>query len=281
MYYSFQDTENLYMIMDYFSGGDLRYLISRRNDFIEKEVKFITASIALTINYLHKNNVLHRDLKPEKFIFGKNGHLHLTGFGLSFKCKKGETIVSASGTPGYMAPETIINKPHNFSADYYALGIIIYELMIGERPYQGKNRQEIKEAMFKSEVNLNENNLPSSWDINVISLINGLLKRVKKYRLGNNGFDEIKNHPWLKDIQWDKIENNEFPSPFIFESEDNFDESYAAMGENDSIYEGNKELYINEVNEELALKDFYFNYKDKIKNEENEDNEEKKKKIKK
>ena len=278
MYYAFQDTENLYMIMDYFSGGDLRYLICHRNDFIEREVKFITACIALTINYLHKNNVIHRDLKPEKFIFGKNGYLHLTGFGVSLKCKKGETVVSKSGTPGYMAPETIINKPHNFSVDYYALGIIIYELMLNERPYKGNNRQEIKEAMFKSEVNLDENDIPSGWDINVKDLINGLLKRNKKYRLGNNGFDEIKNHPWLKDIKWDKIENNEFPSPFIFEAEDNFDKSYCDLIENDSIYEGNKQLYIDEVNAELYLKDFYFNSRDKIKNEENKENE---KKIKK
>ena len=269
MYYAFQDTGNLYMITDYFSGGDLRYFICSRNYFEERETKFIIACIALIINYLHENNVIHRDIKPEKFVFGKDGYLRITGFGVSFKCKKGETVISASGTPGYMAPETIINQPHNFSVDYFALGVMLYELMLGERPYQGKDRKIIKEAMFNIEINLDEDDLPNGWDINVIDLINRLLKRKKKFRLGSNGFDEVKNHPWFKDIQWDKIENCEFVSPIKIKEGDNFDEEYAAEKEDESIYEGNKQLYINKINESLVYKDFYFNYEDKIKNDEN------------
>ncbi len=94
------------------------------------------------------------------------------------ECKKEETVISASGTPGYMAPEAIINKPHNFSVDYFALGVILYELTMGERPYQGKDRKEIKEKMFNVEINVDKKDIPSDWDINVAELINGLIKRL-------------------------------------------------------------------------------------------------------
>ena len=170
MYYAFQDKENLYFVVEYFSRGDLRYHICKKDYFYEKETKFIISCIALIINYLHENNVIHRDIKP---IFGNNGYLYLTGLSLAMECKKEETVISASGTPGYMAPEAIINKPHNFSVDYFALGIILYELTMGERPYQGKDRKEIKEKMFNVEINVDKNDIPSDWDINVAELING------------------------------------------------------------------------------------------------------------
>lgn len=270
MYYAFQDTENLYMVTEYFSGGDLRYLICRRNYFEEKEVKFIASCILLILNYLHENNIIHRDIKPEKLVFGKDGYLHLTGFGIAMECKKEETIINASGTPAYMAPETIINKPHNFLVDYFALGVLLYELTMGERPFQGKDRKEIKEQIFNIKINLDEDDIPEGWDISLADLINRLLKLKKKFRLGTNGFDEVKNHPWFKDIQWDKIENFEFVSPFVIEDGDNFDKEHAEKKDDDSIYEGNKQLYINKINESLIYKNFYYNYEDK-KNKENKE----------
>ena len=142
MYYAFQNDENLYIIMDYLSGGDLRYLICRRDNFTEDEVKFIAACITLNLNYIHEKNIIHRDLKPENLVFGSDGYLHLTDFGIALEYHRGNIgVKSASGTPGYMAPEAINNKPQDFCVDYFALGVIVYELMMGERPYQGKNRK--------------------------------------------------------------------------------------------------------------------------------------------
>jgi hypothetical protein len=175
-----------------------------------------------------------------------------------------------------MAPEAIINRPHDFCVDYFALGVIIYELMIGERPYQGKNRKEIKEQMFTLEIKLDNEDMPEDWeDDNILDLINRLLKRKKAKRLGCKGCSEIKNHPWFKDTQWDQIESCTLNSPFIFDSEDNFDDSYAQKQDNDSIYEGKKELYIIEVNESMTFKNFYFNIEEKIADKENneEDND--------
>ena len=263
MYYAFQDSDTLYIIMDYLSGGDLRYHICRKSYFNEKETKFIAACITLSLNYIHEKKIIHRDLKPENLVFGSDGYLHLTDFGIAMEYKK-EGVISASGTPGYMAPEAIINKPHDFCVDYFALGVIVYELMMEERPYQGKNRKEIKEQMFTLEIKLDNNDMPEDWkDDNILDFINRLLKRKKQKRLGYNGCKEIKNHPWFKDIKWEQIEKCTFNSPFFFYTEDNFDDSYAKKQDNDSIYEDKKELYIMEVNESMTFKNFYFNIEEK------------------
>ena len=239
MYYAFQDDDTLYIIMDYLSGGDLRYHICRRNYFTEEETRFIAACITLNLNYIHDKNVVHRDLKPENLVFGGDGYLHLTDFGIAMEYHRGETgVISASGTPGYMSPEAIINKPHDFSTDYFALGVIVYELMMGERPYQGRNRKEIREQMFSIEIKLDNDDLPDDWeDNNIIDFINKLLARKKKKRLGYKNGLEVKNHPWFNDISWTQIENMTIDSPFVFDTEDNFDDSYANQQENDSIYE--------------------------------------------
>ena len=266
MYYAFQDEDTLYIILDYLSGGDLRYHICRRNYFTEIETKFIAACITLSLDYIHERNVIHRDLKPENLVFGGDGYLRLTDFGIAMEYKRGGNgVVSASGTPGYMAPEAIINKPHDFAVDYFALGVIVYELMMGERPYQGRNRKEIKEQMFSIEIKLDNDDLPEDWeDDNIIDFINKLLMRKKKKRLGYQSCAEIKNHPYFSDISWSQIENMTMESPFMFDTEDNFDESYAQKQDNDSIYDGKKEIFIYEVNESTLFKDFYFNIEDKI-----------------
>ena len=276
MYYAFQDDETLYIVMDYLSGGDLRYLICRRNYFTEIETKFIAACITLNLNYIHEKNIIHRDLKPENLVFGSNGYLHLTDFGIALEYHRGDKGVrSASGTPGYMAPEAITNKRQEFSVDYFALGVIVYELMLDERPYQGKNRKEIKEQMFNIEIKLDKDDLPDEWkNGHVIDFINKLLERKKKNRLGYNSDIEVKEHPWFNDIPWEQIENMTYDSPFIFDTEDNFDDSYAQMQENDSIYEGNKEFFILEVNDSNLFKDFYFNIEDKYLKEIEEKNKE-------
>ena len=266
MYYAFQDKENLYIILNYLSGGDLRYHICRKDFFTEQEIKFVSSCIILNLNYLYEKNIVCRDLKPENLIFDSNGYLYLSSLNIAMECKKGETITSLTGTPGYMAPETIINRPHDFCADYFAFGVILYELTFNERPYNGNNRKEITDQMFtKEEINLNNDDLPEDFeDYNIIDLINGLLKRKKGKRLGSKGISEIKNHPYFKNIPWEEIENMKFKSPFIINNEDNFDKSYVEEEDSDSIYEGKKENYINEINESLVFNNFYFNIEDKL-----------------
>jgi serine/threonine protein kinase len=125
MAYAFQDTENLFLVMDYLNGGDLRYHMGNRRRFTENESKFIVACIIIALQYLHFNNVIHRDLKPENLVFDREGYLGLTDLGVS-RTYKPSNASDTSGTPGYMAPEVICRRDHSFPVDFFALGVIAY-----------------------------------------------------------------------------------------------------------------------------------------------------------
>ncbi len=141
---SFQDRRNLYLVMPNFKGGDLRYHLIQKRIFTEEQTKFFVACIILGLEYIHSNNIIHRDIKPENLIFDESGFLYITDFGIA-KYWRPENSKDSSGTPGYMAPEVMSKKNHSFSVDFYALGIIIYESIMGRRPYQGRNRREIQQ----------------------------------------------------------------------------------------------------------------------------------------
>ena len=258
MHYAFETKENVCIIMDYFSGGDLRYHICKRPHFTEKEVKFITANILIALQYIHANHIIHRDLKPENLVFDNKGYLHLTDFGIAHEYYVGDLIMDSSGTPGYMSPEVMVKLPHNFAVDFYSLGVIIHELMTGKRPYSGTSRKDLKEQMAVKEAKLKYSNLPKKWkDGSVIDLVNGLLKRKWNERLGARGVEEVMRHPWLKDIDWTTIKLQKATSPFVFHSEDNFDEGYANK-KIESKYEENKEYYLSVINASKYFKFFYY-----------------------
>ena len=258
MHYAFQTQTHLYIILDYLSGGDLRYYICKHNIFTEKETKFIISNIILSLEYIHSNHIIHRDIKPENLVFDSKGYLHLTDFGIAYEHHENDILINSSGTPGYMAPEVLIKKPHSFEVDFYALGIIIFELVYGKRPYNGKTRKEIRDQVISREVKLKNCNLPLNWDENLIDFINGLLKRKIKNRLGHIGISEIKNHPFLNDVNWEEIEKMNLQSPFIFYGEDNFDKSYA--NKKDEEYDELKiEEYVKLINDSNVYCNFYYN----------------------
>lgn len=134
MHYAFQSREYLYIILDYMSGGDLRYHICRQRTFTEQQVKFFISCLLLALEYLHSNKLVHRDVKPENILFDEKGYLYLTDMGivLPFDSNNSYALVDSSGTPGYMAPEVMFQQPHGFSCDFYAVGVIMHELMIGK-----------------------------------------------------------------------------------------------------------------------------------------------------
>jgi serum/glucocorticoid-regulated kinase 2 len=161
MNFSFQDKDYLFMINDLMSGGDLRYWYTKKKVFTEKECKFIIACIILGLEYLHTNKIIHRDLKPENILFDKKGYVHIADFGIAKELKNEpeERIIDASGSPGYMSPETIFKKPHSYASDFFSLGVICYEMMMKKRPYIGKNRQEIKEKMASEFIQIKNNEI--------------------------------------------------------------------------------------------------------------------------
>ncbi|KAM3134942.1 hypothetical protein pb186bvf_012942 [Paramecium bursaria] len=221
MHYAFQDRENLYLVLDLLRGGDLRYHLGKMRRFNEEQTKFFVCCIVLALQYLHQNGIIHRDLKPENLVFDKDGFMRLTDLGVA-RLNKDSVANDTSGTPGYMAPEVMCRMEHSYQVDYYALGVIAYELLLGKRPYNGKNRQEIREQILAKQVQIKDtsNGLSSKS----IDFINKLILRKPQQRLGANGIDEIVNHPWLKGYPWGKLLNKDIKSLYIPGSIDgNFD----------------------------------------------------------
>ena len=248
MHYSFQDSNNLYLIMDYLSGGDLRYQYCLDIDFNEEQAKFLICCILLSLEYIHSNNILHRDLKPENLVFDRNGYLKLTDFGIAKIYNKNiDNSKENSGTLGYMAPEVLFNCRHDYRCDYYALGILGYEMMFHQRPYDFKNRKDAREKILEKEAKIDSGSLRDGWSLTFMDFINQLLKRKPEDRLGKNGIEEIKNHPFLKYFNWKDLYLMKIKAPFIpSKIDDNYDEQYCNNEE--IMSEENKIKYKNIMN---------------------------------
>ena len=227
--YSFQDKEHLYLVLDYLPGGDLRFHMYKNKFFSEIQIKFIISNLILALDYIHNNNIIHRDIKPENLVFDTRGYLHLTDFGIARQIRKDKIITDKSGTPGYFPPEVLLHKSQNFVSDFFSLGVIGYELIFGKKPFSGRNKKEIAEKLLYRNIDLRKYNLPEGYTQSLADFITRLLKRNKTERLGNNGINEIKNHSWLKDVDWDTMENKLIDVqnlPFQPMIGDNFDYHY-------------------------------------------------------
>ena len=265
LYFSFQDKDNLYLILDYYSGGDLRFYLNKSIQFNEMQIKFLVANIILSLKYLHQNNILHRDIKPENLVFDEKGYLNLADFGISKKIKKNRPIKERSGTPGYLSPEIISKKNQTFVCDYFPLGIIIYELIFLKRPFNGKSKQEVFENILHQNIKLKNHKLPNLFidspsASELVDFINGLLKRKAEERLGFKGINELISHPWLNGIDWDIMKEKLFKEediPFIPSPGDNFD--YIKANEKIKEKEENYNSYLKLINNSTLFKSFYFN----------------------
>ena len=218
----------MYLVLDLLTGGDLRYQIGhhRKRYFSEQQTKFFISCIIESLIYIHSKNIIHRDIKPENLVFDSKGYLHTTDFGIAkFISKKNRN--ETSGTPGYMAPEVMKGLDHTKSVDFFAVGVITYELMMGKRPYIGKNRKEIKEQMMSKQIYIDKEMLPFDWSEESADFINGLLIRKDLKRLGYYNDLEIKNHPWFNDINFDELVKKNIEAPFLPKmNHDNYDKKY-------------------------------------------------------
>ena len=276
MHFSFQDTDNLYIAMDLLTGGDLRYHICKHKKFFEEQTKFFIACIILSLDYIHTNNILHRDLKPENLVLDSNGYMKLTDFGIA-KVYKKENFRETSGTLGYMAPEVLCAQNHTIAVDYFALGVIGYELMNGTRPYIGKNRKEIKEKIMAKQVQVKKEQIPRGWSVESADFINRLLQRKPINRLGLRGSIEVKEHLWFKDFDWKGLYLYKLKAPFIPKQGDNFDHRYCNAPDKSGV--NTLERYRNIMNsakyKEAFIDFYYFNRFSKI-NSNNKDFDNKK-----
>ena len=232
MHFAFQDFYNLYLVMDLLTGGDLRYHIARKRTFSETQTKFIIANMLLALEYIHNNNIIHRDIKPENLVLESNGYVRITDFGVA-KINEEDNSSETSGTPGYMAPEVILVQNHSFPSDFFALGVIGYEFMLGYRPYLGRGRKEIKQLIISKQAKLKSDDIPEDWSNESMDFINQLLQRKPKKRLGFNGVGEIKNHPWMKNMDWESLSKKLIDAPFVPPTtKENFDKRYCEGQDN-------------------------------------------------
>ena len=225
MVYSFQDHDYLYLVMDLLPGGNLRYHLSIKNHFNEKQIKFLIGCIMIGLKYIHGQNILHRDIKPENLVFDSNGYLRITDFGIA-KHYVINNKKDTSGTIGYLAPEVLCNVNHNFSIDYYAVGIITYELMYGHRPYLGKTKHEVKQLILTRQAEIDYDDLPSGFSNETADFINKLIQRKPKNRLGKDNINEVIGHPWFNEFDWDNTSKKKLKAPYVPKLGDNFDKKY-------------------------------------------------------
>ena len=212
---SFQNQLNLFLVMELLTGGDLRYhFLNYAFFFTERQLKFLLANMILGIEYIHSKGVVHRDIKPENIIFNSKGYLKITDFGISCYKEKLDKK-DDSGTPAYMAPETIKGKKQDYSVDFYSLGVVGYEVMKGIVPYDSNDRDEIKKMMKNDEIHLTKKDkLKTTYSEFCLDFINRLLEKDPEERLGYNGGEkELKEHSFFTGIDWDSIQKLKYKSP--------------------------------------------------------------------
>uniref|UniRef100_A0A8C3S6L3 non-specific serine/threonine protein kinase n=1 Tax=Chelydra serpentina TaxID=8475 RepID=A0A8C3S6L3_CHESE len=212
LHYAFQTEGKLYLILDFLRGGDLFTRLSKEVMFTEEDVKFYLAELALGLDHLHSLGILYRDLKPENILLDDEGHIKLTDFGLSKEAIDHEKkAYSFCGTVEYMAPEVVNRQGHTHSADWWSYGVLMFEMLTGSLPFQGKDRKETMTFILKAKLGM-----PQFLSSEAQSLLRALFKRNPANRLGktSDGAEEIKRHPFYSTIDWNKLYRREIKPPF-------------------------------------------------------------------
>ncbi|ORX95760.1 kinase-like protein [Basidiobolus meristosporus CBS 931.73] len=207
---TFQDTANLYMIMEYVPGGELFSYIRKFQRFPAHVAKFYAAEVVLTFEYLHSIDTIYRDLKPENILINAQGHIKLTDFG--FAKHVPDITWTLCGTPDYLAPEIIQSKGYGKAVDWYSLGILIFELLAGYPPFYDDDHFKLYEKILAGKIR---------WPPHIDPAARDLIKRLTTAdltkRFGNlkNGVWDIKQHPWFAEIDWNKLSRLEVQPPII------------------------------------------------------------------
>lgn len=212
VFYAFQTEGNLYLVLAFLRGGDLFTRLSKELMFTEDDVKIYLAELALALDHLHTLGIIYRDLKPENILLDIDGHIALTDFGLSKESiDESEKAYSFCGTVEYMAPEVVNRRGHDYSADWWSFGVLMYEMLTGQLPFQGRDRKETMTQILKAKLAM-----PQFLSHEAQSLLRMLFKRNPTNRLGSgqDGVEEIKRHAFFASIDWNKLLRKEIDPPF-------------------------------------------------------------------
>lgn len=208
--YSFQTKYRLYLVLDFVNGGHLFFQLYHHGLFREDLARIYAAEIVSAVSHLHANGIMHRDLKPENILLDAEGHAMLTDFGLAKQFEENTRSNSMCGTVEYMPPEIILGNGHDKAADWWSVGVLLFEMLTGKPPFVGK-RDKIQQKIVKDKIKL-----PAFLTSEAHSLLKELLQKDASKRLGSgpNGGEEIKRHKWFKPINWKKLEAREIQPSF-------------------------------------------------------------------
>ncbi|KAF2074596.1 hypothetical protein CYY_004103 [Polysphondylium violaceum] len=210
LYQAFQDEKKLYLLFEYVAGGEVFTHLRRSMKFTNSTAKFYAAEIVLALEFLHKQNIVYRDLKPENLLIDNEGHIKITDFGFAKRVE--DRTFTLCGTPEYLAPEIIQSKGHGKAVDWWALGILIFEMLAGYPPFYDDDTFAIYNKILAGRITF-----PLGFDSDAKDLIKRLLTADRTRRLGalKDGAMDVKNHRWFADINWESLYNRTIPGPFI------------------------------------------------------------------
>jgi cGMP-dependent protein kinase len=212
---TFQDARMLYMCMETVMGGELFSLLTRMGGAVpEQTAKFYTACVVLAFEYLQAKHYIYRDLKPENLLIDKRGYIKVADFGFAKRLSPGEKSYTLCGTPEYMAPELFRQSGHNKAVDWWALGVLIYEMVVGTPPFyspQADSTEQMRRILAAKYIFPN-NVTPAFKDI-----VKRLLSVNTVQRLGcmKGGVRDVKQHPWLRTVDWVQMTRRTISAPFV------------------------------------------------------------------
>ncbi|XP_072095338.1 cGMP-dependent protein kinase 1 isoform X5 [Mobula birostris] len=222
LYRTFKDSKYLYMLMEACLGGELWTILRdryredniKRGSFDDATTRFYTACVVEAFAYLHFKGIIYRDLKPENLILDHRGYAKLVDFGFAKKIGFGKKTWTFCGTPEYVAPEIILNKGHDISADYWSLGILMYELLTGSPPFSGPDPMKTYNIILRG-IDMIE--FPKKITKNAANLIKKLCRDNPSERLGNlkNGVKDIQKHKWFEGFNWDGLRKGTLTPPIV------------------------------------------------------------------
>lgn len=222
LFYTFHDDDYINFILEFIPGGEIFYHLNNKKRFNEDDTAFYLAEVSLAIRHLHKLGVVYRDLKPENVMLNAFGHVVLTDFGLS---SMEETCNSILGTPQFTAPEVLKGESYSYPADWWSFGIMMYDMLIGSTPFNGKTKTDIFDKILKKKIQL-----PPYLSLYAKDLITKLLNRDanKRFKVDSD-FKKFQEHRFFRKINWNDLNDYKVPIlPDISNLEDanNFDHDY-------------------------------------------------------
>ncbi|KAI1339117.1 kinase-like domain-containing protein [Xylariaceae sp. FL0016] len=245
--FSFQTQNDLFLVTDYMSGGELFWHLQKEGRFDEKRAKFYIAELILAIQHLHKNDIVYRDLKPENILLDANGHIALCDFGLSkANLTKNDTTNTFCGTTEYLAPEVLLDESgYTKMVDFWSLGVLVFEMCCGWSPFYAEDTQQMYKNIAFGKVRFPRDTLSQEGR----NFVKGLLNRNPKHRLGAvDDAHELKRHPFFADVDWDVLSKKLITPPFKPKLKSETDVSYFdpeftnALNNNGSLNERAQQL---------------------------------------